>query len=83
MRWTIAGGLLVAPVIDGTSAADAGLKVGDRITIWNGERVKTVEDWMPLLATHNPGDEIDLTVVRQGEEVIVPMTLKARQTTGG
>jgi S1-C subfamily serine protease len=38
---------------------------------------------MPLLATHEPGDTIDLTVVRDGAEIIVPMTLKARRTTGG
>lgn len=78
-----AGGIVVARVFDGTSAADAGLKEGDRITVWNGEVVKTVEDWMPLLASHNPGDTIDITVVRDGEEVVMPMTLKARQTTGG
>ena len=45
--------------------------------------MKTVQDWMPLLATHNPGDTIELSVTRDGEEIIVPMTLKARQTTGG
>ncbi len=78
-----AGGIVVARVFDGTSAADAGLKEGDRITVWNGEAVATVQDWMPMLTTHNPGDEIELTVIRNGEEIIVPMTLKARQTTGG
>ncbi len=78
-----AGGILIARVFDGTSAADAGLKEGDRITVWNGEAVKTVQDWMPLLTTHNPGDTIDVTIVRDGEEMTIPMTLKARQTTGG
>ncbi len=77
------GGIMVARVFEGTSAADAGLKEGDLITVWNGEPVKTVQDWMPLLATHNPGDTIELSVTRDGEEIIVPMTLKARQTTGG
>jgi hypothetical protein len=33
-----AGGIVVARVFEGTSAADAGLKEGDRITVWNGER---------------------------------------------
>lgn len=78
-----AGGIVVARVFDGTSAADAGLKEGDRITVWNGERVLTVQDWMPMLSTHSPGDQIELTVIRDGEEITVPMTLKARRTTGG
>jgi hypothetical protein len=78
-----AGGIVVARVFDGTSAADAGLKEGDRITVWNGEKVETVEDWMPLLGSHKPGDEIEITVVRDGEDIVLPMTLKARQTTGG
>lgn len=78
-----AGGIVVARVFDGTSAADAGLKEGDLITVWNGEKVETVEDWMPLLGVHKPGDEIEVTIVRDGEEMVLPMTLKARRTTGG
>jgi aminopeptidase YwaD len=78
-----AGGIEVARVFEGTSADDAGIKAGDRIIEWNGEKVVTVQDWMPMLASHNPGDTIDVVIVRDGEEMTIPMTLKARQTTGG
>lgn len=78
-----AEGVAVARVFEGTSADDAGIKAGDRITVWNGEKVTTVEDWMPMLASHNPGDTIDVVIIRDGEEMTIPMTLKARQTSGG
>ena len=77
------GGILVARVFPGTSAADADLKEGDLIKVWNGEEIETVEDWMPMLASHKPGDKIDIKVIRDGEEIVIPMTLKAKQTSGG
>lgn len=75
-------GVLVARVFEGTSAADAGVQEGDIITVWNGEPVKTVEDWMPLLASHEPGDTITIVVLRDGVETTIPMTLKARPSRG-
>lgn len=75
-------GVQIARVFDGTSAADAGLQEGDLITVWNGEPVKNVEDWMPLLATHQPGDTIDVVIIRDGKEITIPMTLKPRQSRG-
>jgi Zn-dependent M28 family amino/carboxypeptidase len=75
-------GILVARVFEGTSAADAGVQEGDVITVWNGEPVKTVEDWMPLLASHNPGDVIQIVLLRDGKEMTLPMTLKARPARG-
>lgn len=75
-------GVLVARVFEGTSAADAGVKEGDIITVWNGEPVKTVEDWMPLLASHEPGDTITIVVLRDGVETTIPMTLKPRPARG-
>jgi len=72
-----AGGFRVERVFDGTSASDAGLRVGDRITKWNGEDIADVDAWMPVLLDHNPGDVVTLTVERDGEEVELEMTLKA------
>ncbi|HHN78147.1 MAG TPA: M28 family peptidase, partial [Phycisphaerales bacterium] len=71
-------GVSIARVFPGTSAADAGLREGDRIIVWNGEKVKTIEDWMPMLASHEPGDTIDITIIRDGKEMTLPITLKAR-----
>ncbi len=71
-------GVSIARVFPGTSAADAGLREGDRIIVWNGEKVKSIEDWMPMLASHEPGDTIDIVIVRDGKEMTIPITLKAK-----
>jgi len=75
-------GVLVGQVYEGTSADVGGVEEGDRITTWNGEEVTTVMSWMPLLATHAPGDEVDITVVRDGEELELTLELQARQSDG-
>lgn len=72
-----AGGFRVERVFDGTSAFEAGLQVGDRVTKWNGHEIADVDAWMPLLLDHQPGDVVKVTVERDGEELELEMTLKA------
>ena len=76
------GGIVVGQVYDDTSAARAGIREGDRIISWGGEEVTTVESWMPMLAGHNPGDEVDVVVVRDGEEVTITMELQGGRQDG-
>jgi hypothetical protein len=71
-------GIEVAEVYENTSAAEAGVKIGDRIIRWNEHEVTTVESWMPLLARHKPGDVVKVTVVRGGEEITLDVTLRGR-----
>ncbi len=73
-------GVPVGDVFDGTSAADAGIKKGDRLIRWNGEEIKGVEEWMGLLRAAKVGDIVQVVVVREKEELTLPMTLKARET---
>ncbi len=75
-------GVLVGDVYEGTSAAEAGIKTGDLITTWNGTPVKSVEAWMPMLSSHNPGDVVGVGLVRDGQTVTVQVTLKARDAGG-
>ncbi|MBX9736256.1 MAG: M28 family peptidase [Phycisphaerales bacterium] len=74
-------GVVVGDVYPDTSAAEAGLKEGDRMTRWNDKPLKSVEDWMPLLVTHKPGDKVRIVYVRAGKELETTATLKGRQTT--
>lgn len=62
-------GVLVGDVSDGTAAAEAGLKAGDLIVSWNGKPLDGVESWMPLLADAKPGDEVEVTYMRDGKEL--------------
>ncbi len=80
-------GVGVGDVFDGTSAAEAGIRVGDRLTRWNGEPIADVQEWMEYLRRHKPGDVVDVTLVRKlntadpaspTEELVARVTLKAR-----
>jgi hypothetical protein len=71
-------GVLVGDVYDGTAAKDAGLQSGDLITTWNGKPVRNVEDWMPLLSSASPGDEVTIEFRRKGELMTVKAKLRAR-----
>jgi Zn-dependent M28 family amino/carboxypeptidase len=75
-------GVLVGDVTEGTSAADAGLKAGDRMTRWNGKEIKGVEAWMPMLGACKPGDVVDVTLMRDGKEMTIKVTLKAAAQGG-
>jgi hypothetical protein len=72
-------GILVGEVYPNTSAADAGIKVGDRILKWNTTDIKGVAEWMPLLAAAKPGDKVELTVQRGTETIRTTATLKGRE----
>jgi serine protease Do len=57
--------------IDGTQL----LIGGDVITAVNDQSIATIEDLRSFLQQANPGDEISVTVLRDGETVQVPVTL--------
>jgi S1-C subfamily serine protease len=61
-------GVLVAEVISGTPAEQAGLKVGDRILSIEGESVQSGADLATIIQSHQPGDEVNLEVQSPGEE---------------
>lgn len=72
-------GVAVGEVYEGTSAADAGIKVGDRLMKWNGAEIDSVETWMSQLGKHKPGDVVTVTLQRKdGKVEDVKVTLKAR-----
>lgn len=75
-------GVLVGDVTPGASAAAAGIRVGDRLIKWGGEELANVGAMMERLGGHKPGDVVDLTVVRDGQEVVIPVTLQAREQAG-
>ena len=70
-------GLGIEGVSQGTSAAEAGLKVGDVILMWNDKRMDGAADLMERLREHEPGDVVKMKVKRDGKEIEVDVTLKA------
>jgi serine protease Do len=65
-------GLLVRRVDDNSPAALAGLRAGDVITKVNGQTMATTNQWFKTIHT-NRGKQIQLTVVRDRKENVVPM----------
>lgn len=76
------GGVLFDDVAEGWSAGKAGLKKGDRLTKWNGQEVPNVEMWMPFLSSAKPGDVVKVTVIRDGKELTIDVTMMARDSGG-
>lgn len=71
-------GAVVTEVVPGTAADDAGLEIGDVIIEIDGEPVTTAEDVREQVIAHQPEDEIEVRVVRDGEEEVLTVTLGRR-----
>ncbi len=75
-------GVLVGGVSDDTSASDAGIQEGDVLVKWNGDGINDVMAWMGMLSQHEPGDKVQVTVLREQEEKVLWVTLKGREQGG-
>ncbi|WP_431784212.1 S1C family serine protease [Streptomyces chumphonensis] len=67
-------------VVEGGPADRAGIEEGDVITAVDGDVVRTGEELIVKIRSHRPGDRLDLTVLRDGREESVTVTL---DTAGG
>ncbi|MGH8909139.1 MAG: S1C family serine protease [Egibacteraceae bacterium] len=78
-----AGGALVRAVVPGSGADRAGIRPGDIITAANGEPLDSSLDLTAQILTLRPGDEVRLTIVRDGQqEREVTATLGTRPRSG-
>ncbi|MGY4515629.1 DegQ family serine endoprotease [Lysobacter sp. HA18] len=72
-----ASGALVADVLPNSAAARAGLLRGDVIRAVNGRAVNDSGDLPPLIGALPPKSKAQLTVIREGKTVQVPVVLDA------
>lgn len=70
-------GVLVQRVSRGASAETAGIQGGDRLLKWDGEVIPSISGWMEQMSRHAPGDVVTVTVLRDGEELDIAVTLQA------
>ncbi len=68
---------IVIRVLPDSGAAKAGVKTNDRITQVDGADMRTREGLIALVRKRNPGDQVELTIERDGK------TLTLRATLGG
>jgi serine protease Do len=69
-------GVYLSKVNEGGSAAEAGLKVKDVITKFNGVSVGTMSELQEQVGKYRPGDKADVTYIRGGKENTVSVILK-------
>ncbi len=83
-------GVIVQSVVKGGPADKAGLEAGntsatidgeevqlggDIITEVNGEKLKSMEELVEVIQDSKPGDELELTILRSGQEKTADVTL--------
>ena len=71
-------GAALSEVRSGTPAARAGLQNGDVVTKLDDESVGSADELRRLIDAKNPGDEIELTIERNGSTKTVTVTLGTR-----
>ncbi|MEV4332205.1 trypsin-like peptidase domain-containing protein [Streptomyces sp. NPDC049597] len=62
-------------ITPGGPAAKAGIKPGDVITKVDGQRVHSGEELIVKIRAHRPGDRLELTIRRGGDERTMTLTL--------
>ena len=75
-------GVLVQSTTEGGPAAEAGLRQGDVIIAVEGEPVDGVGDLQQEVAERSPGEDVELTMVRNGEERSLTVTLGESELPG-
>ncbi len=68
-------GILVSQVSKNSPAEKAGLKQGDVIVALNGKPVKNIGSFRNQIALTHPGTKVELTVLRNGKEQSLDVTI--------
>ena len=72
-------GLKLDAVREGSPAAAAGLKAGDKIVRLAGRDVRNVYDYTQALSEMKAGQEYDVEVLRDGQRLSMKVTPAARK----
>jgi hypothetical protein len=71
-------GVLLEAVLEGSPADKAGIRGGDVLLEFGGERITVLEEFEAALRRHRPGDRVKVKV-RRGEEVLEAEVTLARR----
>ena len=72
-------GVIISQILPGSPAAQSGLKVNDVITKINTQQIDGTHPISSILLHTRPGDKVTLTIIRDGKQQNVDLTL-GRQT---
>jgi serine protease Do len=73
-----ATGVTITDVDEDKPAAKAGLQIGDTITAVNGKPVKNGDDLVGVISSVKPGNRVDITYVRNGQQKQASVSVEDR-----
>ncbi len=73
-------GALVADVVEGEPAAQAGIRAGDVIVSVAGREISDVNELRTIVASLRPGQRVPVVVVRDGERLELTIAIAERTT---
>ena len=76
-------GIYVAQVSPNSPASAAGIQEGDVILEIGGQKIDEQHSFSEVLFAYKPGDKVDVTILRNGKQSTVSVTLGKRDTTSG
>jgi S1-C subfamily serine protease len=71
-------GTLITEVTADSAAGVAGIQVDDVVITFDGVAVLGWEDLIAQVRAHRPGETVDMTLIRDGEQMTVSVTLDVR-----
>jgi len=71
-------GLRITGVKAGGPAEKAGLKGDDIVTKFGATTIKNIYDLTSAMGEYKPGDKINVVVLRDGKELVLPVTLEGK-----
>jgi putative serine protease PepD len=75
-------GAEISEITPGGPAEAAGLRVGDVITGFNGRQVADSTELVVAIRSYAPGEQIEITIIRRGQDSTIPLTLGSSTTIG-
>jgi S1-C subfamily serine protease len=76
--WVVKGDMGEPAIFPGSAAQTAGLKEGDIILEFNGEKITTENTLAKVIMKYNPGDKVVLKILRNGQEKNIEVVLGER-----
>ncbi len=73
-----ARGVLVQNVLKGGAGDEAGVKTGDVILSVDGKEVNAANQLQTIIGSHKPGEQVTLSIFRDGKTISIPVKLKPR-----
>ena len=73
-KWNLRTGIVIEKVLNG-AGANAGLVAGDIVTMLNGKRVKSVNQFVALVNALPEGRSVPMRIVRRGSPLFIPLKL--------